>query len=467
MKTTIKPVATALIAAFVFLSGCTKEKHASWKSFQNPLVAAQIKSFVTEKEAQASAASIADGQAMPSEFKGYFAAAAQGDWPAVNRDFQNYRNHAPQYEHSGKNDLSLRGPAWQAVVEVWGALDSMAEGNEKYSTLYASEIINSIPPGSVYFGGTDPGRFLITGMEKSQIHGDPFFLITQNALADSTYLDYVRSMYGSQLYIPTSDDSQKCFQDYTEDAKKRAQNNQLKPGENIQVDPQSGKVSVSGEIAVMEINGLLAKVIFDQNSNYDFYIEQSFPLDWMYPYLEPHGMILKLDRQPVTELSEALVQQDHDYWSKLIQPMIGDWLNDDSSVQDVADFAKKVFQENDLAAFTGDPQFIQSDYSYKMFSKERASIADLYVWRMNHAVESNEKERMARAANFAFLQAWALCPSSPEVVFRYVTMLMSEKKSADALLVAETAAQMPEMKGNEGAQLRALVNQLSRNQNAQ
>src|ERR1700728_534612 len=105
MKTTIKPVATALIAAFVFLSGCTKEKHASWKSFQNPLVAAQIKSFVTEKEAQASAASIADGQAMPSEFKGYFAAAAQGDWPAVNRDFKNYRNHAPQYEHSGKNDL--------------------------------------------------------------------------------------------------------------------------------------------------------------------------------------------------------------------------------------------------------------------------------------------------------------------------------------------------------------------------
>ena len=29
-------------------------------------------------------------------------------------------------------------------------------------------------------------------------------------------------------------------------------------------------------------------------------------------------------------------------------------------------------------------------------------------------------------ADFAFRQAWALCPYSPETVFRYVDLLMSE-----------------------------------------
>ena len=176
---------------------------------------------------------------------------------------------------------------------------SLASGDEKYSTAYANDIIASIPPGSIYFGGTDPGRFLVTGMEKSQVNADPFFLLTQNALADSTYLDYLRGMYGDRIYIPTSDDAAKCFQDYTEDAQKRLQSHQLKPGENVS-QGANGKIQVSGQVAVMEINGLLAKIIFDQNPNREFYVEESFPLDWMYPYLEPHGLIMKINRQPMS-----------------------------------------------------------------------------------------------------------------------------------------------------------------------
>ena len=48
----------------------------------------------------------------------------------------------------------------------------------------------------------------------------------------------------------------------------------------------------------MAINGLLAKIMFDKNPDREFYIEESFPLDWMYPYLEPHGLIFKINRQP-------------------------------------------------------------------------------------------------------------------------------------------------------------------------
>ena len=52
---------------------------------------------------------------------------------------------------------------------------------------------------------------------------------------------------------------------------------QIMPGEDVHVDP-SGKMQVSGQVAVMMINGLLCKVIFDHNPNNEFYIEESFPL---------------------------------------------------------------------------------------------------------------------------------------------------------------------------------------------
>jgi hypothetical protein len=141
----------------------------------------------------------------------------------------------------------------------------------------------------------------------------------------------------------------------------------------------------------------------------------------------------------------------------MIQPMIGDWLSDDTSVEEITTFAAKVFLRHDFNDFTGDPQFVQNDYSCKMFSKERNSIAGLYVWRMKNATNPAEKERMAREADFAFRQAWALCPYSPEVVTAYVALLMDENRRADALLVAETAAKMPEIKGRDGDAIRDLV----------
>ena len=121
-------------------------------------------------------------------------------------------------------------------------------------------------------------------------------------------------MYGEKIYVPTADDSQKCFQDYTEDVTRRQQNHQLKPGEDVKVT--DGRVQVSGQVAVMEINGLLAKVVFDKKTNREFFVEESYPLDWMYPHLEPHGLIMKINRHPLPELSDEIIHNDSDYWKK-------------------------------------------------------------------------------------------------------------------------------------------------------
>ncbi|MGH7952186.1 MAG: M56 family metallopeptidase, partial [Limisphaerales bacterium] len=451
-------VTTALIVLLVFglgilLGGCVTSA-ASKPTALKPATTARMAKFAAEKEVQESqliktdeadfAKSYDNGRAkmVVPDCRPFFAAAARGDWPAVSNLWSDLENHTLG---SSKSTNGYPHGMWlQPVRETFGAVEQFTAGSEKYATDFGDDIIQSIPPGSIYFGGTDPGRFIVTMMEKSHVNGDPFFTLTQNALADGTYLEYLRSMYGEEIYIPTKADSQKCFEDYVADIQKRSAAHELKPGEHIKED--QGRVQISGQVAVMQINGLLVKTIFDQNTNRDFYVEESWPLDWMYPYLEPHGLIMKINRQPLSELSDEIVQRDHDYWTKTIQPMIGDWLNEDTSVQEITDFAKKVFLQHDFNGFTGDPQFVQNEYSCKMFSKERDSIADLYVWRMNHAATFDEKERMALEADFAFRQALALCPYNSEAAKGYASFLKSRHRDSDAALVTEMAKQFPKMK---------------------
>jgi hypothetical protein len=460
MKTTIRSLGVVMLGMGLFIGGCAKKQMTSFQSLKNPEVVAQLKSFVAEKKAQANAAT----NKMPSEFKSFFNAAGKGDWLVVSNMFWDLGKRNGHFESTAQPDFRLRGTQWEAVKEIWGAFDAFNGCDEKYASAFGNDIIASIPPGSIYFGGTDPGRFVITALQRSHVNGDPFFTLTQNGLADMSYLDYLRSMYGDKIYIPTADDSAKCFQDYMEDVTRRQQKNQLKPGEDVKM--VDGKVQVSGQVAVMGINGLLAKVVFDKNPDREFYIEESFPLDWMYPHLEPHGLIFKINRQPLPGLSDEIVEQDHDYWRSLVRPMIGDWLNDDTPVEQVAAFAQKTFGKGDFSGFTGDPRFIQNAYSHRTFSKLRSSIAGIYMWRLDQAAGEEEKDRMARAADFAFRQAWALCPYSPEAVFRYVNFLLKQKRISDALVVAETAAQMPANQGKDGGQIRALVEQLQKFQKA-
>ena len=217
-----------------------------------------------------------------------------------------------------------------------------------------------------------------------------------------------------------------------------------------------GKVQVSGQVSVMAINGLLVKLVFDRNPERQFYVEEGFPLDWMYPYLEPDGLIMKLNREPLSTLSEESLQRDHDYWTRYLQPILGNWLNDDTSIEKVVEFADEVHLQHDFARFKADPQFIRNEYSCKMFSKLRSSQAGLFAWRLAHSTDAAEKDRLARDADFAFRQALALGPSSLEVIYRYVDFLMQQNRQSDALLVASACLKLDP----KNSQLAAVVTQL-------
>jgi hypothetical protein len=436
-----------VILGLGLLAGGCGRKHKAW-SLKDSKIAGQLRGFISEKKAQADAAASVGGKEAPPEFNALFAAAGKGDWLAVSNTFRSLSHRAPQYEHGG-NDRRLTGTAWEAVKETYGVYEILGVGGEKYFAPLGREIIASIPAGSIYFGGTDIGRFLITAMVQSQVEGDPFFVLTQNALADKDYLAYLRTMYGEKIYTPTDEDSKSCFDEYLADAQERRKVNKLRPGENVK--EVNGKLEVTGQVSVMSINALLAKVIFDKNPAREFYLEESFPLDWMFPYLEPHGLILKLNRQPLAALPEEVMQTDHDYWAKYLTPLIGDWLKDDTSVRDVCAFSEKVYLKHNFGGFNGDREFAQNGLAQRSLSKLRSSIVRIYMWRLGTAEPvpaqyapngDAERERLVKEADFAFRQSVALCPYSPEVVYLYVSFLLSQHRAPDALLVAETASHL-------------------------
>ena len=460
------------VAVFGFVAAIAAQKpeanapSASGVAGKKPWFDARLRAFFAAKSKQAHELADQEKKTIAPEIWPFLNAGVKGDWNTVTNLYGKMRIRSYQFDGTTPPDEKLETMLWQTVNETFRAWENFAYMEEKYVLKFGDDIINSVPRGSIYFGGTDPGRFLITAMSKSHTDADPIFTLTQNALADGLYLQYLRAMYGGKIYTPTDEDSQKCFNEYLEDARHRLGENKLKPGEDVKI--VDNRVQVAGQVAVMSINGLLVKVIFDKNPDREFYVEESFPLDWMYPYLEPHGLIMKINRQPPAELSEAVVRSDHDYWTKYLKPMIGDWLNYDTSVQEVTAFAKKVHLKQDLSGFKGDSLFIRNDYDRKMYSKLRSSIAGLYVWRMDQATNEIEKARMAREADFAFRQALALCPSSPEAVFRYATLLLKKNQIPDAILVAETAAQFPSIGPGADAvpQFRTLIENLKRYQKA-
>jgi tetratricopeptide (TPR) repeat protein len=282
--------------------------------------------------------------------------------------------------------------------------------------------------------------------------------------------EIVKSLGGvypdTEIITASPEDSQQCFNDYLYDAQRRLQHDtdlpaeprQLKPGEDVHIE--NGRVSVSGQVAVMSINGLLTKVIFDKNPDHEFYVEESFPLDWMYPYLTPFGVIMKINRHPVPELTQDIVDKDHAFWSQFSRRTIGNWITYDTSVKDVCDWAQKVYLHHNFAGFTGDRKFIRDDDAQKAFSKLRSSIgSSIYLWRsraQNSRVPA-ERARVTKEAEFAFKQAFAYCPYSPEAVFHFMDLLLTQNRIDDALAVLQTCHKLDPYNG----QISEWIDQLS------
>jgi len=422
----------------------------------------EILTFIKDKETQARAlAKKLDLKVSPDVWD-YFRTAQTGTIAAVTNAFERLKERSSQYE----GDPTVGTPVWQTLVEVVLGVEAFEEGDSKYSIAFGKGVINSIPAGSIYLGGTDPGRGLVTAFSKSHAKADPFFVLTQNALADGSYLDYIRAMYGDKIRTPTTNDFQVAFQEYCADAQKRlehdrrfpSQPRQLKPGEDVRLIDGRVRVNVSSPVSAMEINGLLAKAILESNPDRQFYVEESFQMNWMYPHLSPHGFILKLNRKPLDVLSDEVVMKDREFWTQQQRQMIGAWLTPDTPVKEVCTFVQKTFGRKDYSGFDGDRLYVENSYANKLYSKLRSAIGGLYYWRAGNSKLPEERKRMTAEADFAFRQAFALYPYTPEAIFRYVNLLVSPGRLDDALRVADAAKSLDP----DNSQLENLVSELTR-----
>ncbi|AKJ64316.1 DUF2723 domain-containing protein [Kiritimatiella glycovorans] len=270
---------------------------------------------------------------------------------------------------------------------------------------------------AIFFGGTDPGRFVPTYMIYCAKVRPDVYLITQNALADHTYMAVMRDLYGDQIWIPSPKDTNLAFQEYI----RAVREGKMQSGGDLQV--QGGRVSIEGVGGVMKVNGILTRDIFEHNPyvteakthektrpvgsavvphepridpetghppKRTFYVEESYVIPWMYPYLTPNGIIMKLNQEP-TELTPEMVHNDMVFW---------DWYED---------------------RLLSDPKFKRDVVARKSFSKLRGSIGGLY-----HARGMDEE------AERVFRQSIRLYPLSPEAVFRLADLYQSQDRYGDA-----------------------------------
>lgn len=308
---------------------------------------------------------------------------------------------------------------WQfGYWQLRGANGILEELSEDEKAAYPNP---SYPPemttNAIFFGGTDPGRFVPTYMIYSAKVRSDTYLITQNALADNTYMNVMRDLYGDTIWIPSQKDSNYAFQQYVEDV----QAGRIPPGAAVSI--QDGRVSVQGVQGVMMINGILAEMIFDANKHkHDFYVEESYVIPWMYPYLEPHGLIMKINKEPLPGISDEIVKNDREFW---------DW-----------------FTQRSLT----NQKFHRDVVARKTFSKLRSAIAGIYTYR-----------NMLSEAEYAFRQAIDLYPLSPEANFRLADVLMKQRRFSDAReLIQEFLIQDP---GND--KVAGFLKQIQNTENAE
>jgi Tfp pilus assembly protein PilF len=284
-----------------------------------------------------------------------------------------------------------------------------------FGWMYGRDMLADLPKDSFVYGGTDPGRFVPTYMilsesfEKKKDKRDPAFdrrdlyIITQNALADAFYNQYIRNHYSTErptargwvdkwlgrdkhfpkapLVLPRQEDIMAIYQAAIE----KRQTDATAP------DPNSDPTV---------LNSMVGEWIWQRNKDQrKFFVEESFPMEWSYPNAVPHGLCYEIKKDPVSGLTPQQVQGDMDYWREYI------------------DHLKK------------DPRFEDDIDAQRSFSKLRNTGGNIYKWR-----------NMPEAAEQAYRQALELWPGNTETLNNFSDLLMKQKRVSELRDILERAA---------------------------
>lgn len=249
----------------------------------------------------------------------FFQAVADGKWEELNAAFEALKQRR---DGGGAEDL---GVLWGPILETLLIAECAHEWPAQKLLDYGAATLGALSPGMVYVGGTDPGRGIPTLLNETS-DGERHIVITQNGLADASYLQYLDFLYGDRVATLTPEDSQRAFQDYMADAQKRLAHDQQSPDEPKQIRPGEdvhmvdNRIQVSGQVAVMAINENLLRMFMTKNPDLSLAIEESFPLKSTYPNAVPLGPLMQLGVQDVqSAFTRDTALQAVTYWRETAQ----------------------------------------------------------------------------------------------------------------------------------------------------
>jgi hypothetical protein len=352
------------------------------------IVAGKLLQFTRSRRELARAMARRKGVEVPGDVERFFDALESGNWQEIETQWTALAKKSRQYENS--TDSPELDPVWNAVLDAYGVAEQVHEWP-------AQKLLDSLRPGMVYVGGTDNGRWIPELLNETS-GGESHVIVTQNALADGRYVEYMNTLYGDRFATLTEEDSKRAFQDYVTDAQRRLEHDEQFPDEPKQVrfgevvKMVDGKVQVSGQVAVMTINEKLLQALMAKNPDLGFAVQESSPLRGTYADALPLGPLMELGaRNGQNDFTTDRAAQSLDYWR---------------------DKAQQVF--SDLEA-------ISSESALKSYSHDTVSAANLLAAH-NFTAEAEEAYRLAA-------QLW---PSNPESVVGLADVLLRGGRETEA-----------------------------------
>lgn len=290
------------------------------------VVAAQMERFARSRRALAERLAEKKGVVLSPETAAFFDALEGGRWEDAQRIYVGMAERRGMKTRDPQLDA-----VWPAVLDAYGAAEEAATWPATKLLEYGESVLGSLRPGMAYAGGTDAGRWIPALLNDSGF-GDQHVMLTQNALADQTYVDYLRLQYGDRLQLPSEDGVTGAFRQYSEDALHRWKHDrdfpdeppQIRPGEEV-VEKEDGRVSLSGARSVMGINEQIFRKILEANPETPFALEESFPFDGLHASAVPVGGILEVRTGGVeTGISPDGARVAADRWATIADELLGD-----------------------------------------------------------------------------------------------------------------------------------------------
>lgn len=367
------------------------------------IVARKVAQFGRNRRELIRAIAWRTGKEIPLEVEKFFDAIEAGDWEQIDALGKSLSKRSGQYE--GSTHSEELDPFWPTALDVYLTAEAAHDWPAQKLLDYGNAILGALRPGMVYVGGTDPGRAIPTLLNETG-EGEHHIVITQNALADNRYVEFMNTLYGDRFGALTQEDSKRAFDEYIADASKRYEHDQqfpdepkqLRPGEKVEFT--DGRFQVSGQECVMAINEKLLRTLMEKNPDLSFAMEESFPFKSMMGNATSLGPIMELGVQDEQNtLTHERASQTVDYWRTTTQQL----LSDSEAV---------------------DSREVRMSYS-KLISSQAGLLLD-----QGYAAEAEQ----------AFILANQMAPTSPEAVFRYVNLLVDQGRVGEAIPIAQNAS---------------------------